>query len=523
MPQQLSLPLSRLKWTLVEYRRPILWALGIFFFVYSYFIFNFIFGNHDWGMVFKPYSWSAKAWQSRPFALIPLQLSQGFYLPVLTPVISLFAYFGAGVLFLALFTGDISNRRVFFLTLLLFLLYPTLLGRIYYEGAGIGENVALFCFLLGVNCALYCKGILSFFICVMLFTFSLGVNQCIINSFWTIFLIIVLYYINNKYNILNICVRRYCGGFLVALCIYLVFIKIIIPDTNNYNNQIGTLKAVFENLLPQLKASLGYFWQAQPPMNVFFKALFTLICIGGFWKLITCADISIHKQVILYLSPAARRAIRIILILLLIMTNNVSAYVSGLETASTFNLRIDYYSIPFILSFCAFAALEFRGLRGHLFTAAAVLLVVLSMGSDVRALQVWKISIDDDILYANRMLARIEAAPEFDAGRSWRMLALGERPVFSRRFYSGYKHTSLELQRPMHLGGYNFAHVFNYIAPNLNISNFWGDAKKVCAQNRDFLDTAPAWPKPGSLRIDSEQGLILVVLDTAAARRYCPR
>lgn len=213
---------------------------------------------------------------------------------------------------------------------------------------------------------------------------------------------------------------------------------------------------------------------------------------------------------------------RLLAIAALILTNNVAAYISGETVANTFNLRIDYYSMPFIVCFCAGVALGLPGLRGHCFTAVAALLVILSMGADVRALQVWKISIDDDLLYANRMLGRIEAAPAFDAGRSWRVLALGERPVFGNRFWRGYEHGSLELQRPQHLGR-NFAEVFNYIAPQLEITNFTGERAAVCARHKAFLEGAPAWPKPGALLVDAQDGLILIVLEEKAARGYCPR
>lgn len=508
---------SRLQSVLAEYRRPILWGLGIFFLVYSYFIFNFLFGNHDWGMIFTPAFWGAKAWQSRPFAFLPLQLWQGFYLPVLTPVASLLAYFCAGVLFLALFAPTAHRQRSFFLGLALFALSPTLLGRLYYEGAGIGENFALCAFLVGTHLGAREKGVLPFLTAVALFTFALGVNQCIINSFWTLFLLLLLAFpdASRPRNIF-----RYGYAFAIALVVYLLLIKVVIPDRPFYNNQVAGWEVFVKNLLPQLKASIAYFWQPQPPMNGVFKAFFSLLCLGGFCRLLlghrpTAED---GGSLCLWTSRPAR----LILLMLLFVTNNVSAYVSGDAGANTFNLRMDYYSVPFLLSFCALTVVQIPGLTGRLFTAAAAVLVILSMGSDVRALQVWKISIEDDMLYANRMLARIEAAPEFDAHRSWRVIALGGRPVFGERFWRGYPHRSLELQRPLHLER-NFAEVFNYIAPQLEIAAFSGERKEVCARHKAFLERAPAWPKSGSLMIDGKAGLILIVLEENAARHYCPR
>lgn len=512
---------SRLRSVLAGYRRQILWALGIFFLVYSYFIFNFLFGNHDWGMIFTPAFWGAKAWQSRPFAFLPLQLWQGFYLPVLTPVASLFAYFCAGVLFLALFAPTAHRQRSFFLGLALFTLSPTLLGRLYYEGAGIGENFALCAFLLGTHLGVRGKGVPPFLTAVALFTFALGVNQCIINSFWTLLLLLLLAFpdASRPRNIF-----RYGYAFAIALALYLLLIKIVIPGRPFYNNQLAGWEMFVKNLLPQLKASVAYFWQPQPPMNGVFKAFFSLLCLGGFCRLLfghrPVAEDGVARPAL----PGLRKSlpVRLILLLLLFVTNNVSAYVSGDAGANTLNLRMDYYSVPFLLSFCAVTVLQSPGLRGRLFTAAAAVLVVLSMGCDVRALQVWKISIDDDMLYANRMLARIEAAPEFDAHRSWRILALGARPVFGERFWRGAPHRSLELQRPLHLER-NFAEVFNYIAPQLEIAAFSGDRKEVCARHKAFLEQAPAWPKSGSLMIDAQEGLILAVLEENAARYYCPR
>ncbi|MBD5558696.1 MAG: hypothetical protein HDQ92_09190, partial [Desulfovibrio sp.] len=304
---------------------------------------------------------------------------------------------------------------------------------------------------------------------------------------------------------------------------YLVAVKLLIPARPFYNNQVAGAGAFLKNILPQLKASLAYFWQTQPSMNRLFKIVFSLICLGGFAALLARPKRG-RRVRLLFSVPLPRDSVflRLVLILLLVLTNNISAYVSGDAIANTFNLRMDYYSVPFLLSFCALAVLGSPGLAGRLFAAAAAVLVVLSMGADVRALQVWKISIDDDILYANRMLARIEASPGFDAARSWRILALGERPAFGERFWQGYQRRSLELQRAQHLGR-NFAEVFNYIAPQLKISNFTGERPELCARHKAFLDAAPAWPSPGSLRVEGEEGLILVVLDRAAARRYCAR
>lgn len=507
---------------LLERRREIFWALGIFFLVYAWFICNFLYGNHDWRMILSSVAGDAKTFQSRPFAFVPLQLCQGFYLPVLTPFFSLLAYFTAGVLFLMLLPASRDLRgSSFILPLLLFALSPTLLGRLYYEGAGIGENVALCSFLLGASFCLHDKERKSFLMAVALFIFSLGVNQCIINTFWTLLLILLISTLTTerKANFFP-----YCGAFSVALVIYLILIKFVLPTTPNYNNQIAGAEAFLNNILPQLKASVAYFWQTQPPMNRLFKVLFSLICLGGFVCLLARLQDARERGLFSGRSlPGMGFALLLLLIAALVLTNNVSAYVSGWDGANTLKLRMDYYSMPFILSFCATVALQMPGLLGRLFKVGAVLLVILSMGSDVRALQVWKITIDDDILYANRMLARIEANPEFDAGRPWRILALGRRPVFGERFWRGYDHYSLELQRPLDLGDYNFHCVFNYISPNLKITYFRGDRAKLCATQREFLDSAPAWPSPDSLKVVGGEGLILVVLDRAVAKRYCAR
>ena len=472
-------------------------------------------------MILTSVPWDAKTYQSRPFAFLPLQMVQGFYLPVLTPFLSLLAYFAAGLVFLTLVPASRDLRGTsFVLVLLLFALSPTLLGRLYYEGAGIGENVALCCFLLGASFCVHDRGRISFLPAIALFLFSLGVNQCIINTFWTLLLIQLL---SAPPTAGKTQFFRYGGAFAVSLVIYLILIKFVLPTRPIYNNQIAGAGAFLNNILPQLKASVAYFWQTQPPMDRMFKALFALICLGGFgcllarpkyaegWRPLPCLRV-----------PGAGFALRLLLIAALVLTNNVSAYVSGHEGANTFKLRMDYYSMPFILSFCATVVLQAPGLVGRLFKAAAALLVILCMGGDVRALQVWKMTIDDDILYANRMLARIEASPAFAADRPWRVLALGHRPTFGNRFWSGYDRFSLELQRPQHLKE-NFVDVFNVIAPNLNLAPYGGDNAKLCATQRDFLEAAPAWPSPDSLRVLGEEGVILVVLDREAARRYCAR
>lgn len=280
-----------------------------------------------------------------------------------------------------------------------------------------GENVALCGFLLGANFCVHDRGRLSLLLAVALFGFALGVNQCIVNTFWTVLLILLLCAPTKAEKAPFL---RYGGAFAVALAIYVLMIKFVLPVQPFYNNQLAGADAFLQNLLPQLKASVAFFWQTQPPMNRLFKVLFSFLCLGGFVLLLGRPDKAGAP-------PAPHTpgrpsvgvlALRMLLVAALVLTSNVAAYISGDASANTGNLRMDYYSVPFLLAFCATVALGAAGLAGRMFTVAAALLVILSMGSDVRALQVWKISIDDDILYANRMLARIEASPDFVAEKA---------------------------------------------------------------------------------------------------------
>ncbi|MBD5626503.1 MAG: hypothetical protein HDQ90_03240, partial [Desulfovibrio sp.] len=108
-------------------------------------------------------------------------------------------------------------------------------------------------------------------------------NQCIINTFWTLLLLLLLDPRKAARPRNMVC---YCCAFALALGLYLLLIKAAVPDSPFYNNRVAGWPRFAGNLLPQLKASLAWFWEGQPPMNGVFKAFFSLLCLGAFGRLL---------------------------------------------------------------------------------------------------------------------------------------------------------------------------------------------------------------------------------------------
>lgn len=411
----------------------------------------------------------------------------------------------------------------FFYALALYALSPTLIGRLYYDGADLGVTFGMLTLAAGVWLSARGTGKFSFLGAVLLIFYTFGSSPCFLNTVWVILLFMLL--CKSLFNINNRIVR-YVSALCIALPAYYVYIKIILRISDNYNNNFGSVGKILKNILPELKMSALYPFLTQPPMDLWYKAFYATFFFGAMILFIKSSfvrpsPLPYSRTSLMNRGYPGGIAFTVILLLCVYLLHNPSGLLSGDWIASTTQIRMDFFSIPLILAMCVLMVSHWFASAGrwrHCLPILAAIFILLSMRADIRATQVWKIGLDDDLFYANRLLMRIEAQPGFDTSQSWEYLQLGPRPVYGSRFFKNYRLTTFELQRPFHIA-FQAYYVFNYIAPNLRIATVSKSPSQICAQYRDFLASAQAYPKEQSILVDD--GVIIVVLDEQIARSYC--
>lgn len=505
-------------------KTPIIAAFCITFFTYLYYCVNFTFGNHCWRHVIDGSTWNDLTFAGRPFSNLPEALLEGgVYLPVLGPVLSICFWFASGVILLLLFRIPASGKAAFFYALALYSLSPTLIGRLYYDGADLGVTFGMLTLAAGVWLSARGTRKFSFFSAVLLLFYTFGSSPCFLNTVWVILIFMLLYKL--LFNINNR-ILRYVSALCIALPAYYVYIKMILRISDNYNNHFGSIGRILNNILPELKMSALYPFLTQPPMDWWYKTFYAAFFFGAITLFIKSSFVrpsplpDNRTSLMDRVRPGAA-VFTVILLLCVYLLHNPSGLLSGELVANTTQIRIDFFSIPLILAMCVLMVSHWFASAGrwrHCLPILAAIFILLSMRADIRATQVWKISLDDELFYANRLLMRIEAQPGFDASQSWKYLQLGARPIYGSRFFKNYRLTTYELQRPLHIVQ-QVHYVFNYIAPNLRIGRLTKPPSQICAQYRDFLASAQAYPKEQSILVDD--GVIIVVLDEQIARSYC--
>lgn len=508
-----------------SYKIAIFASFGLFIFTYLFYCLNFTFGNHSWIFVIYGVPWNCMTDSGRPFAQLPLALLEGgVFLPLLGPMLSLCAWFASGVLFLLLFRIPTTGKATFFFAASLLALSPILIGRIYYEAADLAVTCGMFFFSLGAWLSARGTGKTSFFAAVLLFFYTFGSHPCFLNTAWVVLLWLLI--LNSIYHLENK-IHRYAGALCISLPMYYIFVKLILHIPTAYNNHFGSLSNIFSAFAAHLELSALYPFLTQPPMGLGYKSLYALFFFSCllilFKKSIQrpLASLRSGQAVLAWLRPGGR-PFTVLLIAFLYLFHNPSGYLSAAPIAFTTQMRMDFFSVPLITGICALIFIDRitrTGLGKKIGYSLATVFILLSVCADLRATQVWWITLQDDILYSNRLLMRIEAQPGFDASKRWQYLQLGDRPVFGTRFFRNFKLRTLELQRPMNLSR-NQEWVFHYIAPNLQIVYPSMKRDDICKKYGHFLANTEPYPKQSSILVDD--GLIIVTLDQQTARAYCP-
>jgi len=483
-----------------RYKTWLLVAFSIFIFTYSYFIFNFIFGNHDYNIIQGGISWHGHSLVARPLSDVAIQLTQGLYISVITPFISLLLFFISAVLFVFLFIKKHDSEVKIFFFVLSFVLYPTLIGRMYYEGACIGHNLAMVVLLIGCHTILFSNKKIYIILSTICFYFVLSCSQVFINTIWTIFLLMIAFsIISNK----DINFRGFIISNVISVIAYFGTIKLFGLYGKGYNTTLATTGEFLGSFIKCLSSHIDIFYKTQPPFIMLEKIILIIIACIAIFNIIKLAN-SKKKKIILLLC-----------FVLLFISHNPSGYISGRATAHSGQLRIDYHSIPLIFSFLVIFCFNFRMRKIYIVTCSV--LVFLLAVSDCRALQIWKTLLDREQFYCNRLISRIEMNINFDIKKSYNYIQIGNRPSHSESLIKKHKIRTLELQRPFHHGG-NQEGMLKYINPYLKIKSVNGKSKiDAVYKYKEKLSNAKAYPSKDSIFIIDNN--IFVILDLNELKR----
>lgn len=221
------------------------------------------------------------------------------------------------------------------------------------------------------------------------------------------------------------------GTFLVAGILYNISLKLYplmgySPDAIYQVQTIG-LRGLLSRILEVIEAAYIHLWRIEPFMNVGLKALLLLVCLGG-------AAVLLHQ--------AEPRPLKMLLALALILLMPVAAKAQFFISSST-----DYYAFRFAIFGLNYMYLFFllsllcSGLvlaRNAGFILCLALLPTMLIGSLTAQANLVR-SNQHDIATLNRVVARLEALPDFDPDKRYNLVQFGSIkpyvPEFHRDIY----------------------------------------------------------------------------------------
>lgn len=487
------------------YRRSFFQVFFITTFVFSGIIMWNLFGNHDYLSFFRGISWKHVWFVGRPFASIPIQLTNGFILP-LTTILGFFFYSLAALFFCVLF--KLPQRKGFYtLVGLVITLHPYFLGKIYYGfmlESYLGLAVIFGGFLLYTRKISHYR--LYTFLCCFL---VIGMSQTFLNTISITFILLLMVDIcfeNKKWQELFSHYMQLAVIILSACILFLIFLEVskffgFILTT--YNNKINSISDMLANAPTIILGNMTEYISLQIPMPLEIKivgiALVVFAVCIGFLNLLKQTE-SKSSKIVLFL----------LCVLYIFCFHNIVAFITPnfevVQGASGF--RILFHGLLYVYAFAVIVLLRSEKLWVVNMTLVLSAVFVWWFAiADFRAQQVWKMRQNIEYHTRNRILSRIEINENFDLHKSYAYIQIGEVPAWSNYIYNKrYKLKTLELTRAYGYDG-NQGAFFRLLMPTHRFSSpalnslEW---KKLLLENKELLQGSNEWPAKNSVFVTED-------------------
>lgn len=471
---------------------------------------NFMFGDHDWNYVRGASAWNEGAFEGRPLHFV-LQavLFDGQVLPFLNSLFSFAALVLGYILLARYWQVPLTTFNYALFAVFAAVLPYTLVWLYYAKDMLINLSLPLVCVasLLAASAAVSSKRPWLHVPAMALMLFAFASYAAVIN-FYAVCLLGSAFFAYAAGKPFWTAVHEKtlpAPDILAALVLYKGMLAFSVL-TSSYNTRIISWDYLPQKLLETCSAMFMQFVTPLPFMEYKYKLLLLAFCLLGLAAAVCRGGIRKIPGLLL-------------LALGLLFASKLAFFVAderGQILAELENFafvpRLDFYGLAGIYAFALACLLRFSS--GKFRKAAVAFAVIIAFMSGVRdmyAQKVWKLGFDAEMKAHERIVARLERFPGFDARRKYRLLQIGSFSL-RRNYYrrTAGEEISLDLLETSFTPEFMSRIVYNFYYPE---DVFYDNAVpgELSKAGQDFVrNRAKPWPSADAVYIDGD--IVVIVL-----------
>ena len=485
---------------------------------YLPFIFNFLWGNHDWGWVKDHTPLLSGVFEGR-FSqfILPIILFEGNILPVLSITISIFLYGTAATILLKLLDAP-KTSLIFILLGLNIVTAPYTLSWLYFAFLILSCLSWPLIIIIGfwlLQTKLTAKIKIS--VSIILFTLALGGYPPVINMIGVILCILALNDLCLKKLSVKTLICKYLPH-LVAIVISIILLFTIQHllkqhhwQYDTYNTAGITLETLKEKLPPALTNAFQQFIITNSFINYGYKYLSLCLILSALLELLK----NLPKRTTNILAF-------IILISGILISTIATLVVAQNERYVRYEPRIEFFSLPYIYTFAATVLYKssIRFLKNITFIILLILFF-LNLTNNAYASKVWKLGFLAENNFSERFISRLENNQNFTPQKNKYTFVQGGTFNLRKRYYisaptnSEDSYTLLAPYIPWHLPykAYTFYYPYAFVEKDFDV--YWSYISPFEIPFSQELENyiknlATPWPQPNAVFI--KDTLIILTL-----------
>ena len=419
----------------VVYRRAFWIIFGVLCFAFGFHAIQFMWGNHDWGIVLSPRNTRYFMLTER-YALFSFKntVLGGTYLPLIYDVVS-FLFLVLNAVLLCIYWKLEKRVAYFVLCGLILTVQPFTLSMMYYvhmlPEVFVGVTFALIALMLGEKIAFdknsRTRKVVFSLLSIVLINLSLAMYPVLINTIAVAFVGRLLvqsfgwdgswkrlksYFVPFAISVVNI---------VLGIVLYKTMLSFVFPPrADRYNAQTLHFSQFPERIWTLFKQSFHQLYEYPYPF-ISQAVLWIFLCFTILIALHICLTGNIKQKIVR----------------LILLGGALFATQSAMMIAKYHIIdgRIELFGLAVFETLVT--VLVFTNLQKmhNLSILAATGVVWVSIVNDLDCLRVWKLGFDAEKMLWNRVMARMENQKDFDVNRKYDIVQIGAPISLRSRFY----------------------------------------------------------------------------------------
>lgn len=482
---------------------------------YLPFLFNFMWGNHDWEWIKTGTPLKSGLFEGR-FSQFILQnvLFGGQILPVLTLLTAL-AFFCIGTILLLKLWNIPPKTKLYLIIGALTTTAPYTLSWLYFAFITL-SCLSWSCTVIYAYYLLEKKHIIRFISAIILFTLSLGGYPPVINLIGLLLFSLILKDLCLKKLTVTSILRKYTTHICAVALSGILFI-IIQQLLKHYHLQYATYNTA-ELDITQIPAKIAFCLQAM--VQQFF---ITTSFIEKFYKYCGLCLFLLSIIALWHNLPKKLSSICLFIFCLLglLFSSLLTVFLTPNTTHVLYEPRIEFFGLMYIyiFSISILCSIPNNFIR-NLCYLAGFFLILNNINTQAFAAKVWQLGYQSEMRLSERIIKQLEQKPHFNPNEKYTFVQSGISD-FRSRFYhhtnlskkDGYTLTAPYI--PWHLPSkaYQFYYPKEFVSADFDVYWSYIDEKQIAITPTliQYLNKqAQPWPSPNSIYISPE--LIILTL-----------